>query len=55
MDLVIFLGGKLSGVQRLIFLGTFPVPGRYRLDGTSKDTHLIFRPVFPIMRYEFFH
>lgn len=55
MDLVIFLGGKLSGVQRSIFLGTFLVPGRYRIDGTSKDTHLIFRPVVPIMRCEFLH
>ena len=50
MDLVIFLGGKLSGRGAKIDLsGAFLVPGRYPIDGTSKDTHLIFRPVSPIM------
>lgn len=37
MVLFIFLGSKLSGVQRAIYLGTLLIP-RFLIDGISEDT-----------------
>lgn len=51
MVLFIFLGGKLSGVQREIYLGTLLIPRWYLIDGISKDTYLIYTLVFSIMKY----
>ena len=51
MVLFIFLGSKLSGVQRAIYLGTLLIPRRFLTDGISEDTYLVYMLVFPIMKY----
>ena len=51
MVLFIFLGSKLSGVQREIYLGTLLIPRWYLIDGISEDMYLIYTLVFSIMKY----